>query len=514
MSHYRKINGSDSDNASLKRLLLLERAINSTSEMVLITDKNGRVEFVNDSFVAKTGFSRNEILGRNPRLLQSGHHPRHFYAHLWSVILAGRTWEGDIINRRKNGSVYPERMRITPVLGEDGEIEHFVAVKEDVGARRSAEADEASARFYFEQLVDTLPLPVFAKDSFGVYTFCNTGFEELIGVRKDQILGHTVREFSAPEHAGRHMEVDELLLNYGGKQIYDVSYQDDDGSTRYYRFHKATVRGPSNEIIGLVGVVDPNPRDPEPEQTEARKGAQSIRSVEEVITFLNHEIHTPLAGIQTIAEILEQPETSVDERQDLFRLIGEESRRLSRTLLNALQIAQILTGSFPWDWQTVRLSDLCLGVAKLFNSRKGCDEHLEFRYAIPPGEVSILGDPESLIRMLSQLLDNAMKYTQSGSVAFSLDLVERAGATLARIEIRDTGPGIHPEILEKLDQPFSLSAGLLGEAQAHGSGLALTLSKKIVRAHGGYWEIDSDAQNGTAIRIYLPQNQESPVIEA
>ncbi len=500
--------------SSIERLLVLEKAVNATREMIMITDRNGRIIFVNDSFVSTTGFPREEAIGQSPKILQSGHHSRQFYARLWSVILSGGTWEGDVINRRRNGSVYPERMRITPVLDGHGRIGQFVAIKQDVSARREAESRDESARLYFEKLVDTIPLPVFAKDPFGAYTFCNAKFEELVGTPKDKIIGCTVQQFADPEHAKRHMESDELLLTYGGSQMYEVPFVASDGTTQYFRFYKSTVRGESNEIMGLVGVVDSNPQDAGSDRTDEREAARSIRSVEEVISFLNHEIQTPLAGIRTTAEVLQRAKTSAQKHMDLCRLIGDESQKLSRTVLNALQVAQIIKGSFPWNWQVVGLSELCEGVAKPFGDTIDEEQHIHFKYSMPQDPVTICGDAESLARMLNLLLENALRYTGKGSVCFSLDLVERGEELAARIEIQDSGPGIHPKILQKLDQPFSLSAGLLGGVQAEGSGLGLTLSKKIIRAHGGFWEIHSDSQSGTSIRIYLPLDQKAPVKEA
>jgi PAS domain S-box-containing protein len=115
-------------------------ALTAAANAVVITDREGRIEWVNPAFETLTGYSAEEALGRNPReLVNSGKHDRAFFAALWDVILAGRVWRGEIVNRRKDRSLYTEEMTITPVPDESGAISHFVAVKWDVTERRRLE---------------------------------------------------------------------------------------------------------------------------------------------------------------------------------------------------------------------------------------------------------------------------------------------------------------------------------------------------------------------------------------
>ncbi len=115
-------------------------ALTAAANAVVITDREGRIEWVNPAFEALTGYSAEEALGRNPRdLVKSGKHDQEFYAGLWKTILAGAVWRGEIVNRRKDGSLYTEEMTITPVPDESGGISHFVAIKSDVTERRRLE---------------------------------------------------------------------------------------------------------------------------------------------------------------------------------------------------------------------------------------------------------------------------------------------------------------------------------------------------------------------------------------
>jgi PAS domain S-box-containing protein len=119
----------------------LTRAVEQSPVSVVITDTEGRIEYVNPKFTNLTGYAADEAVGENPRLLKSGEHPREFYEQLWATILAGREWHGEFHNRKKNGGLFWERSSISPVRDREGSITHFVAVKEDVTERKRLEEE-------------------------------------------------------------------------------------------------------------------------------------------------------------------------------------------------------------------------------------------------------------------------------------------------------------------------------------------------------------------------------------
>src|ERR1035441_738767 len=93
----------------------LVAAVEQTADGVIITDTDGKIQYVNPAFTAITGYASEEALAHNPRLLKSGRQPAALYQELWNTIRSGRVWQGELINRRKDGSVYTEEMQITPV---------------------------------------------------------------------------------------------------------------------------------------------------------------------------------------------------------------------------------------------------------------------------------------------------------------------------------------------------------------------------------------------------------------
>jgi diguanylate cyclase (GGDEF)-like protein/PAS domain S-box-containing protein len=121
-------------------LVLFETALATASNAAFITDAAGRILWVNRAFTALSCFAEDELVGATPKLLKSGVHDAAFYTHLWATLQAGETWQGEVINARRDGSRYMVSQTVTPLRGADGSINHFVSILEDITARKAAEA--------------------------------------------------------------------------------------------------------------------------------------------------------------------------------------------------------------------------------------------------------------------------------------------------------------------------------------------------------------------------------------
>jgi len=124
----------------------LSAAVEQSPASVVITDPDGNISYVNRKFSESTGYAVAEVLGKNPRILNSGHSPPEMYRTLWETILSGREWRGEFRNRRKNGELYWESAAISPITAPDGSISHFLAVKEDITERRGLEDELRQAQ--------------------------------------------------------------------------------------------------------------------------------------------------------------------------------------------------------------------------------------------------------------------------------------------------------------------------------------------------------------------------------
>ena len=116
-------------------------ALKAAANGVAITDPKGTILWVNPAFTQLTGYSAEEVIGQNPRVLKSGQHPKAYYKELWQTISTGHVWKGEIVNRRKDGQLYDEEMTITPVRDRAGAVSHFVAIKQDISQRKRAEEE-------------------------------------------------------------------------------------------------------------------------------------------------------------------------------------------------------------------------------------------------------------------------------------------------------------------------------------------------------------------------------------
>jgi len=137
----RKPKEEESPVPGAEQLLLQATALQHAANAIMITDRKGNILWTNPSFTALTGYSPQEVLGQNPRILKSGEQGTEFYQHLWSTILRGDTWQGEFTNRRKDGTLYHDEHTIAPVRSAGGDITHFVAIMQDVTARKQAEAE-------------------------------------------------------------------------------------------------------------------------------------------------------------------------------------------------------------------------------------------------------------------------------------------------------------------------------------------------------------------------------------
>jgi PAS domain S-box-containing protein len=128
------------------KLRLQSSALEAASNAIVISNRNGEIEWANAAFTITTGYGLDDIIGRNPRFLKSGKQDAKFYQDLWQTITSGKVWHGEIINRHKNGSLFTEEMTITPIRDDVGEIAHYIAVKQDITERKKIEAQYLRAQ--------------------------------------------------------------------------------------------------------------------------------------------------------------------------------------------------------------------------------------------------------------------------------------------------------------------------------------------------------------------------------
>ncbi len=176
----------------------LSTAVEQSPASIVITDRDGRIEYVNSKFTRVTGYALDEVLGGNPRILKSGEKTLEEYKHLWETILSGREWEGEFRNRKKNGELFWEHAVIAPLMNADGLATHFVAVKEDITERKQAEQALRESRRELSTLLSNLPGMAYRRrdDLLWTIDFISQGCLAITGYSPEELIGNARVSFS------------------------------------------------------------------------------------------------------------------------------------------------------------------------------------------------------------------------------------------------------------------------------------------------------------------------------
>ncbi|MBI4663521.1 MAG: PAS domain S-box protein, partial [Verrucomicrobia bacterium] len=177
-----------------EQLRLQQSALESAANAIVITNTRGELLWANPAFHTMTCYAPAEVAGQCLRFLKSGRHDEAFYRDLWETILAGRVWEGEIINRRKDGTLYPERMTITPVRAADAGITHFIAVKQDVTERKKLEGEVEFRERQISSFFSGAAAGLAILDANLCFVQINGALAEINGVPADEHIGKTVSE--------------------------------------------------------------------------------------------------------------------------------------------------------------------------------------------------------------------------------------------------------------------------------------------------------------------------------
>ena len=352
----------------------LSLAVKQSPVSVVITNRHGIIEFVNPRFTEDTGYSIEEVLGKNPRILNSGKQDKEFYTRLWKTILDGKIWKGEFVNRRKDGSEYVEQASIAPIIDEGGRITHFVAVKEDVTGLIEAKKATEKAR----------------------------------------------------------------------------------------------------------------------EEAEAANRAKSA-----FLATMSHEIRTSMNAIMGMCHLALRTELSPRQRDYLER-IGESADGLLEIINDILDFSKIEAGRLDLERSAFSLEEV-LSAVSLAMAEKASTKGVELVYRedarLP---YSIAGDPLRLRQILVNLVGNAVKFTDSGSVVVRMEGrgIGPGGEQRIGFSVTDTGIGMTAEQIAGLFRPFAQADS--STARRYGdTGLGLAIASRLVELMGGKLEVASEYGKGS-----------------
>ncbi len=237
----------------------LSKVVDQSPVIVVITDREGTIEYVNPAFCTVTGYAPEDVLGQTPRILQSGKTPPSVYENLWQTILGGHPWKGVFYNRKKNGEEYWESASIAPITNESGEITHFVAVKEDITERMRMEETVRESEVKYRELVENASSIILKMDCDGTITFFNEYAQEFFGYGEEEILGKNIVGSIVPRLESTGRDLGQLIGNLVRhpdefRQAENENMRKDGSRVWISWTNKALVDEDTGEVLGMLSV--------------------------------------------------------------------------------------------------------------------------------------------------------------------------------------------------------------------------------------------------------------------
>ncbi len=257
------------------QLRQLWRAIEQSPNTIVITDPDGVIEYANPKFTATTGYTLIEALGQNPRILKSGDMPPQEYQRLWATITAGGEWRGEFHNKKKSGELYWEWASISPILDAEGNIINYLAVKEDITARKAAEEALRQSSASNRALLNAIPDLMFRVSRDGIYLDYKASDDVELYLPPSEFLGKRLTDFMPGDFSRQAMRCIESALGAERGRSQSFEYQLPIGGQLKHYEARVTASGP-DEVLMLIREITERKRAAEAER-EQRVLAEALR---------------------------------------------------------------------------------------------------------------------------------------------------------------------------------------------------------------------------------------------
>jgi hypothetical protein len=470
--------------------------------IVSITDTSGTIVYANDRFCAVSGYTRDELVGSNHRLVNSGLHPPEFFRQMWQTIGSGKVWAGEICNRAKDGRQRWFSSTIMPLFDEGGRPEQFIAIRTDITERKEVEHRLEEQLHFSQQLIEAIPIPIYFKDTEGRYLGANRAFGELVHADPATLIGKTVFEIIRSDLAKFHDERDRELYERPARQSYEVTSSLTDGATLTLLYHKASLTRPDGSVRGLIGaIIDLTQRKEwEDGLLAAKEAAEAAnRAKSEFLANMSHEIRTPMNGIIGMTNLALDTPLSAEQRE-YVEIVRGSAESLLTIINDILDFSKIEAGKLVIETTGFDpVEDLRALLKPL--QRQAEAKGLAFHLALPgtAGEHR-LGDPVRLRQILVNLVSNAIKFTERGDIRVSLEF---PAPGQARYRVSDTGIGVAAGKQEEIFDAFS-QADTSTTRRFGGTGLGLAICRRLIGLMSGSIGIESELGKGSSFFFTVP----------
>ncbi len=472
--------------------------------IVSIADVKGRITYVNDKFCEVSGYTTEELIGQNHRIVKSDEHDKAFFQQMWRTIASGEVWNGEIKNWSKDGEEYWVSSTIVPLMDSQGKPFRYVSIRTEITRRKQIEMELEKNHRFLAGMTDAMGEGVYALDSNGICTFVNKEATRLFGYRAEELIGknlHNLVHFQTEDGTPVLEEQCPTRKSIKRNQIYrsfNEFFTHKDGTL----FSGSIVAVPLLEhgkMVGSVAVFQDisERRRQEAELAEARDEAtRAAKAKSEFLANMSHEIRTPMNAVIGMTHLIQQTELT-RKQTDYIEKISNASKTLLGIINDILDFSKIEAGKLDIEAEPFQLSGTLDNLTTLVSGNvqaKGLELLIAIDSDVPDG---LIGDALRLGQVLTNLSSNAVKFTEQGEILIRVNLVEKNDTQVKlKFTVSDTGIGMTEAQVAKLFQSFS-QADASTTRKYGGTGLGLAISKQLVELMGGEIHVESTPGEGS-----------------
>jgi PAS domain S-box-containing protein len=407
----------------------------------------------------------------------------------------------------------PAEITYKPLISENSRFNGGIILVEDLSEVKRLEAVRLQQTESLRKLVDSIPAPAFCKDRNGVYIACNKGFETLMGLKKQDVIGKSINDILSPEIAEKYHTMDIEMVKHKRNQIYETSLKSPDGSMHQVMLNKFIFSGVTEEDSVLLGImIDITERkQAEEKMLQAKMAAEAAnRAKTTFIVNMSHELRTPLNAVIGFSELLlSETVGPLNEKQKRYtENISKSGNHLLDVINDVLDISRLELGNIELYYETVDIPGVIEEVQRVL-SPLSAEKNISIESNIEKDLKTIIADRVKIKQILYNILNNAIKFSsENGKVNISAELKEDT----VEISIKDEGIGIHESDYERVFHPFVQIDESISRKYG-GVGLGLALVKRFVELHGGKVWVDAIPGKGSTFTFRIPKKPENKAQE-
>ncbi len=481
-----------------------------TEQMVLILDTSGRIEWANDAVMRFSGIGMQEMRGRLAHTLMRGPASEVTEADavgkMADAIVRGEPCRIEFIAQSRSGEERVLEVEGQPLRDDSGRYFQYALISPDITERKRTEAALRESAEYFRALFDESPVPATILSSDHRIVRANAAHTRMLGYTIDQVIGKDPMTFVHPD------EVDDAyrLRNEmdGSAERAQFTFErrmlKGDGGVTWVRGHSVRFSDAGGEEFRLTMLENiTDAKESERVLRDAKEIAESAsRAKSQFLANMSHEIRTPMNGVLGMTELLLGTQLS-DKQRRFADAVYRSGETLLEIINDILDFSKIEAGKLELESVDFNLRTVVEDVFEMLAPRAH-QKRIELASRIGPEVPTIAkGDPTRIRQVLTNLVGNALKFTEAGEVVVTVTAKPEPDGHRIGFEVRDTGIGMRAEALQKLFTVF-MQADQSMSRRYGGTGLGLAISKQLVELMGGAITVESHFGEGSIFRFDVP----------